>query len=136
MMHIAKARRHDDSGGQMIAALRQYREFRKLRQSDIHPEGRAFAFPAMHPARDVIVDRPARDKPVEQQLGIDARHDGPGAPGLATRYDPRGSAAGVFRTMSTHASRHARAIACVIDPIPPIAWPQAPGTPAASPKRW
>ena len=30
----------------------------------------------------------------------------------------------------------ALAMARVIDPIPPIAWPQAPGTPAASPNRW
>ena len=122
-------------GGQVIALLRQHRELGQLGQRDIHPEGRAFALPAVHPARDIGVDRALRHQPVEQQLGIDARRrrSARAKPCRRRPRRPRGrwstitSSTGVLSTMSTPASRQARAIAWVIEPMPPIAWPQAPG---------
>ena len=41
-----------------------------------------------------------------------------------------------FVRISTPRSMQARAIACVIAPMPPIAWPQAPFLPFTSPKQW
>src|SRR6478752_1750821 len=111
-VHVIEARRHDDARGQVIALLGQDSEFGQLRQCDVHAESRAFALPAVHPACDVIVHPAARP------------------------FETISSSTGVLSRMSTPASRAARAIACVIEPIPPIAWPHAPGTPAASPKRW
>ena len=95
-------------------------------------------------AGDVGIDRAARHQAVEQQLRIDPGDDDFRPPRLAARDHARGAAVastitsstGVLRRMSTPASRHARAIAWVIEPMPPIAWPQAPGTPAASPNKW
>ena len=71
----------------MIALLREHRELRQFRQSDVHAEGRAFALPAVHAAVNVGVDRAFRHEPIEQQLGIDAGDDGLGAPRLAAGND-------------------------------------------------
>ena len=46
------------------------------------------------------------------------------------------SATPVRNRISTPRSAQARAIASVIAPMPPIAWPQAPLRPFASPKQW
>src|SRR5579859_1622877 len=40
-VHVVEAGRNDDSGGQMIALLREHGELWKLGQCDIHPESRA-----------------------------------------------------------------------------------------------
>ena len=95
-VHVIEARRHDDAGGQMIALLRQHRELGQLRQRHVHSEGRAFALPAVHAARDVGVDSAVRHESIEQQLRIDASNNRfrpislaacNNADGAAARYD-------------------------------------------------
>ena len=101
LVHVTEAWRHDDSGGQMIAALGQYREPGQLGQSDVHAERRAFAFPAAHPAFDVGIDRAARDQPVEQQFRIDAGDNICRAPSFAAR-DNAGRAGALAVALDDH----------------------------------
>src|SRR5260221_3757312 len=139
-VHIMEAWRHNDADGQVIAFLRQHGELRQLGQGDVHSEGGAFALPGIHSRGDVSIDRASRYQSIEQQLGIYPADNVCRLPSFATCYRPGRAALGdddfldrMTKQNIDAASRHALAIACVIEPIPPIACPPAPGTPAASP---
>ena len=93
-VHIAEARRHDDAGRQVIALLRKHRELGKLGQSDVHPEGGAFALPPVHPRCDIAVHRASRHQPVEQELRIYAGYNVCCPPSFATCYDSGRATAG------------------------------------------
>src|SRR5438552_10846583 len=87
LVHVSEARSHDDTRRQVIPSLGQDRELRQLRQGDVHPEGRAFALPVMHPEVNVGVYSPLWHKPVEQELRVYASNDRVRAPRLPTSYD-------------------------------------------------
>ena len=100
-------------------------------------------FQACIRARRVRAHRALGYQSVEQEPRVDAGDDRP-CPrhALPAGDHARGSAAvddHLFRRRveeDVDASfAAARAIAWVIAPMPPIAWPHAPGTPAASPNR-
>ena len=117
---------------------------RQLRQRDIHAEGAGAAAPvAACGRRNRLGSAPARNQSRVEQLRIDVRDDDARADRVAVVEDDAGGAVALDdhlahrrrRSRSRRRARAAaRAIACVIAPMPPMAWPQRPFLPFTSPK--
>ena len=71
----------------MIALALEHGEIGQLRQSDIHPESRAFARPIGHVALGFVGYRALGDEAVEQQPWINPSYGILGAPRLAAGDD-------------------------------------------------
>ena len=84
-VHIAEARRQNDSGGVMVGAIasRQRREARQLRERDVDAEGCGGATPCAHAAKKDRLERARRDHRGIKKLGIDVGGDRRGADHLA-----------------------------------------------------
>src|SRR5678815_2369309 len=91
-VHIIHARRHDDSGGEVVAAARLHGKTGQLVERDIHSERGAFAAPVREMLLDRAADGTLRHQSIEQELGVHACGNGWRAPTLAARYDARGAA--------------------------------------------
>ena len=143
MVHVGQARRQDDARGVMVARARQRGKIRQLRQRDVHAEGAGAGFPRFHARRHRAGGTASGGTKVWNRrcgstLAMTAR---------ARIAVPSSSTTPVARPRSTMTSRTAAptsmrtpcapaalAIACVIAPMPPMAWPHTPRLPFTSPK--
>ena len=146
-VHVGEARRHDDAGGVVVASSRPGRAV-KLGSSDSATFMRKV--PEPHFQRCMRSRKSARQRrrrgtsrsnsSLRIDVGRRPRARGSRVPSVQhdaarrgpSRRSPRAPPAPV--SISTPCSRAAFAIAWVIAPMPPMAWPQTPFLPFTSPK--
>ena len=126
----------------MIAAAGKGRERGQGVERDVHPERAGAVAPVPDAAEKFRRQRIRRHQPRVQQFRIDAGGDIFGADGFAIVEDDADGAvalhdhlahAGLQHDIDATARGRRFAIACVIAPMPPMAWPQTPFLPFTSP---
>ena len=124
--------------------VRQGGEVWQFGQRDIHPKRARPATPVFHPPPESFGQGTRLNEMEVEKLGVDPRGDGCGTDGF-TRVSLNAYGATILKRtrrtrveslISAPRAAAAFAMAWVIAPMPPIAWPQTPFLPFTSPKLW